>query len=160
MTLRIIESLRQRGSQIFRQRNSRGHSGYIEQILPNANPRLRPLPDRPKVILMVGVNGTGKNDFHREACSSAPPRETHCDVWPPLTPFGQRPLATQDLGRTSQCRVIASEYQADPSALCFDAYSAAHKRNIEFLICDTAAPAHETQFDAGVRQNRSYIAKT
>ena len=32
----------------------------IAKVLPFDNPPLRPLPDKPKVILIVGVNGTGK----------------------------------------------------------------------------------------------------
>jgi len=80
MTLRIIESLRQRGSQISAKEIVEVTRGYIEQILPNANPRLRPLPDRPKSHFDGWREWDWENDFHREACSSAPPRETHCDV--------------------------------------------------------------------------------
>ena len=41
-----------------------------------------------------------------------------------------------------QVPVITGEYNADPAALCYDAYAAANKRNIEFLICDTAGRLH------------------
>ena len=41
-----------------------------------------------------------------------------------------------------QVPVVTSEYNADPAALCYDAYSAANKRNVEFLICDTAGRLH------------------
>ena len=41
-----------------------------------------------------------------------------------------------------QVPVVTSEYNADPAALCYDAYAAANKRNIEFLICDTAGRLH------------------
>ncbi|MBV8330512.1 MAG: signal recognition particle-docking protein FtsY, partial [Verrucomicrobia bacterium] len=41
-----------------------------------------------------------------------------------------------------QVEIVTGEYNADPAALCYDAYSAAHKRNIEFLICDTAGRLH------------------
>ncbi|MBV9392490.1 MAG: signal recognition particle-docking protein FtsY, partial [Verrucomicrobia bacterium] len=34
------------------------------------------------------------------------------------------------------------EYNADPAALCYDAYSSAQRKNIEFLICDTAGRLH------------------
>jgi len=142
MTLRIIESLRQRGSQISAKEIVEVTRGYIEQILPNANPRLRPLPDRPKVILMVGVNGTGKTTSTAKLAHLLR-REKHTVMLAAADTF--RAAAIEQLkiwAERVNVEVIASEYQADPSALCFDAYSAAHKRNIEFLICDTAGRLH------------------
>src|ERR1700693_3006203 len=60
MTLRIIEELQQRQVKITAKDVVEVTRHHIAQILPIANPKLRPLPNRPKVILMVGVNGTGK----------------------------------------------------------------------------------------------------
>src|SRR6202140_3892960 len=60
MALRIIEELQQRQVKITAKDVVEVTRRHIEQILPIANPKLRPLPNRPKVILMWGVNGTGK----------------------------------------------------------------------------------------------------
>jgi fused signal recognition particle receptor len=142
MTLRIIESLRQRDSQISAKEIVEVTRGYIEQILPNTNPRLRPLPNRPKVILMVGVNGTGKTTSTAKLAHLLR-REKHTVMLAAADTF--RAAAIEQLkiwAERVNVEVIASEYQADPSALCFDAYSAAQKRNIEFLICDTAGRLH------------------
>jgi fused signal recognition particle receptor len=38
--------------------------------------------------------------------------------------------------------MIKGQYNADPAALCYDAYTAADKKNIEFLLCDTAGRLH------------------
>src|SRR5437763_14712039 len=38
--------------------------------------------------------------------------------------------------------MIRGQYSADPAALCYEAYQAAEKRKIEFLICDTAGRLH------------------
>jgi len=38
--------------------------------------------------------------------------------------------------------MIRGQYNADPAALCYEAYEAADKRDIEFLICDTAGRLH------------------
>ena len=38
--------------------------------------------------------------------------------------------------------MIRGQYNADPAALCYEAYQAADKRNIEFLLCDTAGRLH------------------
>src|SRR5258707_5977710 len=142
MTLQIIESLQQRGSQISAKEIVEVTRGYIEQILPNSNPRLRPLPDRPKVILMVGVNGTGKTTSTAKLAHLLR-REKHTVMLAAADTF--RAAAIEQLkiwAERVNVEVIASEYQADPAALCSDAYSAANKRNIEFLICDTAGRLH------------------
>src|SRR5262249_60541127 len=60
MTLQIIENLQQSKSRITATEIVQVARSYIEQTFPLTNSRLRPLPNRPKVILMVGVNGTGK----------------------------------------------------------------------------------------------------
>jgi fused signal recognition particle receptor len=38
--------------------------------------------------------------------------------------------------------MVRGQYSADPAALCYEAYQAAEKRNIEFLVCDTAGRLH------------------
>jgi fused signal recognition particle receptor len=119
MTLKIIESLQQRGSQISAKEIVEVTRGYIEQILPNANPKLRPLPDRPKVVLMVGVNGTGK---------------------------------------TTSTAKLAHRLRREKHTVMLAAADTFRAAAIEQL--KIWAPAHKTQFDAGVRQNRSDIAKT
>ena len=142
MTLQIIEALQQRGPEISAKEIIEVTRGYIEQILPNANPRLRPLPDRPKVILMVGVNGTGKTTSTAKLAHLLR-RDRHTVMLAAADTF--RAAAIEQLkiwAERVNVEIVSSEYQADPSALCFDAYSAAQKRNIEFLICDTAGRLH------------------
>jgi fused signal recognition particle receptor len=60
MALQIIKELQERNDKITAADVVEVARSHIEQILPITNPKLRPLPNRPKVILMVGVNGTGK----------------------------------------------------------------------------------------------------
>jgi fused signal recognition particle receptor len=38
--------------------------------------------------------------------------------------------------------MIKGEYNADPAALCYEAYQAAAKGKIQFLLCDTAGRMH------------------
>ena len=38
--------------------------------------------------------------------------------------------------------MIRGQYGADPAALCYEAYEAAAKRKIDFLLCDTAGRQH------------------
>src|SRR5256712_8849577 len=38
--------------------------------------------------------------------------------------------------------MIRGQYNADPAALCYEAYQAAEKKKIDFLLCDTAGRLH------------------
>jgi fused signal recognition particle receptor len=38
--------------------------------------------------------------------------------------------------------MIRGQYNADPAALCYEAYQSADRRGIEFLLCDTAGRLH------------------
>jgi fused signal recognition particle receptor len=141
MTLEIIKTLQERPN-VSAKEIVNVVKQHIEQILPLANPRLRPLPDRPKVILMTGVNGTGKTTSTAKLAHLLK-RERHSVMLAAADTF--RAAAIEQLqiwGERVGVEVVAGEYQADPAALCYDAYSAANKRNIEFLICDTAGRLH------------------
>src|SRR5258708_19608672 len=123
MTLKIIESLQQRGSQTSAKEIVEVTRGYIEQILPNANPKLRPLPDRPKVVLMVGVNGTGKTTSTAKLAHRLR-REKHTVMLAAADTF--RAAAIEQLkiwAQRATFEIIASEYPAYPPALSFHPYS-------------------------------------
>jgi fused signal recognition particle receptor len=142
MTLRIIEDLQRRQTKITAKDVVDVTRSHIEQILPIAYPRLRPLPNRPKVILMVGVNGTGKTTSTAKLAYLLK-QDRHTVMLAAADTF--RAAAIEQLkiwADRIQVDVITGEYGADPAALCYDAYSAANKRNIEFLICDTAGRLH------------------
>jgi fused signal recognition particle receptor len=142
MTLRIVEDLQQRKTKITAKDVVDVTRSHIEQILPIGNPRLRPLPDKPKVILMVGVNGTGKTTSAAKLAYLLK-QDRHTVMLAAADTF--RAAAIEQLkiwADRLQVDVITGEYGADPAALCYDAYSAANKRNIEFLICDTAGRLH------------------
>ena len=56
-----------------------------------------------------------------------------------------RAAAIEQLGVWAErlgVEMIRGQYNADPSSLCYEAYQAAAKREIEFLICDTAGRQH------------------
>jgi fused signal recognition particle receptor len=38
--------------------------------------------------------------------------------------------------------MIQGQYNADPAALCYEAYQAAAKRKVDYLVCDTAGRLH------------------
>jgi len=96
----------------------------------------------PFVILVTGVNGTGKTT------SIAKLAQYHQG-------FGRtvmlaagdtfRAAAIDQLkvwGERLDCPVIAHQQGADPGAVVFDAMVAAHNRNVDVLIVDTAGRLH------------------
>jgi fused signal recognition particle receptor len=142
MTLKIVQELQQRPGKITARDIVEVTRAHIEQILPAGNPKLRPFPNKPKVILMVGVNGTGKTTSTAKLAHLLK-RNRHTVMLAAADTF--RAAAIEQLkiwADRLQVDIITGEYNADPAALCYDAYSAAHRKNIEFLICDTAGRLH------------------
>lgn len=142
MTLKIIGDLQKRTDKITAKEIVEVTRFHIEQILPYASPKLRPLPDRPKVILMVGVNGTGKTTSAAKLAHRLK-TDRHSVMLAAGDTF--RAAAIEQLkiwAERIDVEIVAGDYNADPAALCYDAYFAARKRNIEFLICDTAGRLH------------------
>ena len=75
---------------------------------------------KPFVILVVGVNGTGKTTTFRAAAVEQ------------LSEWGERTGAT----------VVAQAQGADPAAVIFDALSSARARGVDVVIADTAGRLH------------------
>jgi fused signal recognition particle receptor len=96
----------------------------------------------PFVILVAGVNGTGKTTsiaklahYHKNFGRSV------------MLAAGDtfRAAAIDQLkvwGDRLDCPVIAHQQGADPGAVVFDAMQAAHNRNVDVLIVDTAGRLH------------------
>jgi fused signal recognition particle receptor len=115
---------------------------HIRKILPAKPPALKPFGDRPKVILIVGVNGTGKTTSTAKL-ASALKAEGASVVLAAADTF--RAAAVEQLevwAQRADVPLIKGAPNADPSAVCFDAYQAAVSRKADFLICDTAGRLH------------------
>jgi fused signal recognition particle receptor len=161
MTLRIINTLQEReawallgiGDVIKAVREE------IGRVLPRDPAPIRGATGKPTVILIVGVNGTGKTTStaklaHYLLGTGGLPEPSSGD-------WGQSPLprASVMLGAADTFRAAAIEqldiwakrlgveivhgqHGADSAALCYEAYEAAAKRKINFLLCDTAGRQH------------------
>lgn len=115
---------------------------HIRGILPPAAPALVPFGDRPKVILVVGVNGTGKTTSTAKLARHLRQRG-HSVILAAADTF--RAAAVEQLEIWSQrvdVPLVKGGPNADPGAVCFDAYQSAVKRRADFLICDTAGRLH------------------
>jgi fused signal recognition particle receptor len=114
----------------------------IARILP-ANPApIQPLPAKPKVILLLGVNGTGKTTSTAKLARYFQ-KDGHSVLLAAADTF--RAAAIEQLGVWAGrlgVEMIRGQYNSDPAALCYEAHQAATKRSIQFLLCDTAGRMH------------------
>jgi fused signal recognition particle receptor len=150
MTTRIIKTLQEReawsllgiGDVIKAVREE------IARILPADPTPIFRANGKPTVILIVGVNGTGKTTSTAKLAHYL--RVGAIDLNRPP----QVMLAAADTFRAAAIEqldiwakrlgveIIRGQYGADPAALCYEAYQAAAKREIDFLLCDTAGRQH------------------
>jgi fused signal recognition particle receptor len=152
----------------------------IAKILPREIKPIELVSGKPTVILVVGVNGTGKTTsvaklaHHLGGMGSVPSPGMRTTRRPSL----QEPmkhtvlLAAADTFRAAaieQLKVwadrlgvetVRGEYGADPAALCFDACQKAAKNKIDFLLCDTAGRLHtKTNLMAELQKVKRTLAK-
>ncbi|MDQ6625176.1 MAG: signal recognition particle-docking protein FtsY [Verrucomicrobiota bacterium] len=132
----------------------------IARVLPIAPPPIRPLPAGPKVMLIVGVNGTGKTTSTAKLAHYFKSRR-HTVLLAAADTF--RAAAIEQLGVWAErigVEMIRGQYNADPAALCYDAYQAAERQDVEFLLCDTAGRLHtKTNLMAELEKVKRSIAK-
>ncbi len=142
MTQKILESLRARGGEVRAETVLETTRGEILKILPPPEPPLFPLPSKPKVVLLVGVNGTGKTTSSAKLAHWLKNQGRTCLL---VAADTFRAAAIEQLCRWGErlgIEVMKSQYQGDSAALCYDAWDSANRRNIEFLLCDTAGRLH------------------
>jgi fused signal recognition particle receptor len=144
MTTRIIKTLQEREAwslmgindvvKIVRQE--------ISRVLPANSTAIRPLAGKPNVVLLLGVNGTGKTTSTAKLAGYLQ-KDGHSVLLAAADTF--RAAAIEQLGIWAtrlSVEMIKGQYNADPAALCYEAYQAAARGKIEFLLCDTAGRMH------------------
>ncbi len=142
LSLQILERLRELGREVTGETVVEVTRRELTQLFPPVVPPLRPHPSRPRTILMLGVNGTGKTTSSAKLAHWLKSRR-HSVLLAAADTF--RAAAIEQLQRWGEqldIEVIAGQYQGDSAALCYDAWQAAQRRQTEFLICDTAGRLH------------------
>ncbi len=142
MMTRIIKELQPQAEKLNAETVVKVAREEILKVLPRDNVVLRPLASKTKVILVVGVNGTGKTTSTAKLAHFLQ-RKGHTVMLAAADTF--RAAAIEQLGIWADrlgIEIIKGPYNSDPAALCYEAYQAADRKNIEFLICDTAGRLH------------------
>lgn len=138
----ILETLRSKGLSLHSENVLQAARDEAAKYLPEKGKDLSPSPDGPVVILMVGVNGTGKTTSSAKLAALLKSR-AHSVLLCAADTF--RAAAVEQLkawGDKLDVEVVSSEYGADPAALCHDALAKAKRLKADFLICDTAGRLH------------------
>ena len=142
-TMQLLEKLRSTaGFSATADQVTREAREELARLLPPAHPPLLPLPGRPRVVLVVGVNGTGKTTSMAKLAAMLR-REGRTVMMAAGDTF--RAAAIEQLvhwGERLGVPVIRGAYQGDPAAVCHDAYDSAARQGTEFLLCDTAGRLH------------------
>jgi len=124
-------------------------AGLRAALISILEPVARPLEitpqDGPFVVLMVGVNGTGKTTTIGKLARRF--REQGLSV---MLAAGDtfRAAAVEQLqvwGERNDVAVISQQAGADPAAVVFDAWQAARARGIDVLLADTAGRLQNQQ---------------
>ena len=138
----ILETLRTKGLALHSENVLQAAREEAAKYLPEKGTDLTASPNGPVVILMVGVNGTGKTTSSAKLAALLKLRG-HSVLLCAADTF--RAAAVEQLkswGNKLGVEVISSEYGADPAALCHDALAKASRLKADFLICDTAGRLH------------------
>jgi fused signal recognition particle receptor len=144
MTTRIIKALQEREAWSIIGINDvvKVAREEIGRILPSNLMPIRPQTAKPKVILLLGVNGTGKTTSTAKLARYLQ-QDRHSVLLAAADTF--RAAAIEQLGIWAErlgVEMIRGQYNADPAALCYEAYQTAVRREIQFLVCDTAGRMH------------------
>jgi len=144
LTTRIIAKLQEREawSLLGIQQVIKVTREEIAKILPAKAKPLQPISGKPNVILVAGVNGTGKTTSVAKLAHYLK-QHRHTALLAAADTF--RAAAIEQLGVWADrlgVEMVKGQYGADPAALCYDAHQKAANNKIDFLLCDTAGRLH------------------
>ena len=142
-TLAIVDQLRRSASGADSQAGMGALRGALQSVLePVEAPLAVPADTRPWLILVVGVNGTGKTTTIGKLAHRL--RQQGKSV---LLAAGDtfRAAAIEQLqawAERADAQFVTQKPGADPAAVVFDAYESARARDIDVVIADTAGRLH------------------
>jgi fused signal recognition particle receptor len=144
MTMRIIKTLQEREAWALLGIGDviKAVRAEIARVLPRDRAPIRRAPGKPTVILIVGVNGTGKTTSTAKLARNLMDAR-HSVMLAAADTFRAAAIEQLDIwAKRLGVEIIRGQRGADPAALCYEAYQAAAKQEIDFLLCDTAGRQH------------------
>ncbi len=144
-TTSVIDSVRARSARQERL-DTEGAIALIEQeiqdTLGSQPAELNRADAPPTVILVVGVNGTGKTTSIGKIAAMLTQRGKRV-ILAAADTFRAAAIDQLEVwGRRTGCAVVRHQEGADAAAVAFDAYQAACARGADYLIVDTAGRLH------------------
>jgi fused signal recognition particle receptor len=142
LAMQIIDDLKAQGRKIAGDDIVAVAREHIRKILPPPQPPIMPPADRPFVILVVGVNGTGKTTSTAKLARHLQKKGRSVVVAAADT---FRAAAVEQLAVWSErlgITMVKGAPNCDPASVCFDAYDRAERDKAGYLICDTAGRLH------------------
>jgi fused signal recognition particle receptor len=114
----------------------------LGRVLEGAEGRFEPGPARPRVVALVGVNGSGKTTTAAKLAGlfkgdGLRTMVGACDTF--------RAAANEQIRTWCErldVELVASQHGADAAAVAFDAHAAAMRRGADVLLLDTAGRLH------------------
>ena len=142
LSMQIIDNLQDKKKSINPDDIISACKEEIRKILPPDSNPLSSKTDKTKVILVVGVNGTGKTTSSAKLANHLKAGGANVMLAAADT---FRAAAIEQLevwGKRIDVPVIKGDYQSDPSSVCYDAHSKSINSGVDYLICDTAGRLH------------------
>src|SRR6201993_1023609 len=140
MTMRIINTLQEREAWALLGIGDviKAVRAEIVRVLPSPTTQIHQANGKPTVILIAGVNGTGKTTSTAKLAHYLK-RDRQSVMLAAADTFRAAAIEQLDIwAKKLGVEMIRGQYGADPAALCYDAYQSALKNEIDFLLCDTA----------------------
>lgn len=143
LSMTIIDELQGMGRKINAQDVVTTTKKHIADILPEDLSDLKPREDgQPHVIVMVGVNGTGKTTSTAKLAHHLKSQGYSVMVAAADTFRAAAVEQLQVWADRLEISITTGNPNADPSSVCYTAHQSCIAQGIDFLICDTAGRLH------------------
>jgi fused signal recognition particle receptor len=143
LSLEIVSELQDLGRKVSADDVVETTRTKLSALFPEDSPALQPRTDgKPVVLLVVGVNGTGKTTSTAKL-GHLLHSQGHSVLLAAADTF--RAAAVEQLvrwGERLNLPVVTGAHEADPSSVCYQAHQRAINENYDFLLCDTAGRLH------------------
>lgn len=143
LSLEIVSELQDLGRKVSADDVVETTRTKLSALFPEDSPALQPRSDgKPAVLLVVGVNGTGKTTSTAKL-GHLLQSQGYSVLLAAADTF--RAAAVEQLvrwGERLNLPVVTGAHEADPSSVCYQAHQRAINEHYDFLLCDTAGRLH------------------